>query len=172
MRIHVLRAYISIVYCYLSYLVTKHHSNELPCTKIFVCLAGYLFINFWLYSVQFSHLVMSDSLQPHGLQHTRPPCPSPTPRVYSDSRPLSRWCHPTISSSVVPFSSQLQSFPARKCQGRHCLDTKAGLEPTGDIWAGTPAGIEKILGAVGWEAPWVKRSLRTQLCSPPRIKVR
>ena len=55
---------------------------------------------------------MSDSLQPHGLQHSRPPCPSPTPRVYSNSCPLSRWCHPTISSSVVPFSSCLQSFPA------------------------------------------------------------
>ena len=55
---------------------------------------------------------MSDSLQPHELQHARPPCPSPTPRVYSNSCPLSPWCHPTISSSVVPFSSCLQSFPA------------------------------------------------------------
>ena len=55
---------------------------------------------------------MSDSLLPHGPQHTRPPCPSPTPGVYPDSCPLSRWCHPTISSSVVPFSSCLQSFPA------------------------------------------------------------
>ena len=63
-------------------------------------------------SVQFSHSVMSDSLQPHGLQHARHPCPSPTPRVYSNSCPLSQWCHPTISSSVVPFSSHLQSFPA------------------------------------------------------------
>ena len=63
-------------------------------------------------SVQFSHSVVSDSLHPHGLQHTRPPCPSPTPRVYSNSCPLSQWCHPTISSSVIPFSSRLQSFPA------------------------------------------------------------
>ena len=63
-------------------------------------------------SVQFSHSVMSDSLWPHGVQHTRPPCPSPTPRVYSNSCPLSQWCHPTISSSVIPFSSCLQSFPA------------------------------------------------------------
>ena len=62
--------------------------------------------------VQFSHSVVSDSLWPHGLQHARPPCPSPTPRVYSNSCPLSWWCHPTISSSVVPFSSCLQSFPA------------------------------------------------------------
>ena len=62
-------------------------------------------------SVQFSHSVVSN-LKPHGLQHTRPPCLSPTPRVYSDSCPLSRWWHPTISSSVVPFSSYPQSFPA------------------------------------------------------------
>ena len=63
-------------------------------------------------SVQFSCSVMSDYLQPHGLQHTRLPCPSPTPRAYSNSCPLSWWCHPTISSSVIPFSSKLQSFPA------------------------------------------------------------
>ena len=61
---------------------------------------------------QFSRSVMSHSLWPHGLQHTRPSCPSPTPRVYSNSCPSSRWCHPTISSSVVPFSSCPQSFPA------------------------------------------------------------
>ena len=57
--------------------------------------------------VQFSRSVTSDPLQPHGLQHTRPPCPSPTPRVCSNSCPLSQWCHPTISSSLVPFSSQI-----------------------------------------------------------------
>ena len=62
--------------------------------------------------VQFSHSVMSDSLPPHGPQHTRPPCPSPTPRVYSNSCPLSWWCQPTNSSSVIHFSSRLQSFPA------------------------------------------------------------
>ena len=63
-------------------------------------------------SVQFSCSVMSDSLWPHGLQHTRPPCPSQTAGVCSNSCPLSWWCHPTISSSVIPFSSCLQSFPA------------------------------------------------------------
>ena len=62
-------------------------------------------------SVRFSCHV-SDSLWPHGPQHSRPPCPSPTPRVYSNSCPLSWWCHPPISSSVVPFSSCLQTFPA------------------------------------------------------------
>ena len=59
----------------------------------------------------FSRSVVSDSLWPHGLQHARLPCPSPSPQVCSDSCPLSQWCHPTISSFVVPFSSCLQSFP-------------------------------------------------------------
>ena len=63
-------------------------------------------------SVQFSRSVVSDSLRPHELQHARPPCPSPPPGVYSNSCPLSQWYHPTISSSVIPFSSRLQSFPA------------------------------------------------------------
>ena len=61
--------------------------------------------------LQFSCSVVSNTLWPHGLQHARPPCPSPTPRVYSNSYPLCQWCHPTISSSVVPFSC-VQSFPA------------------------------------------------------------
>ena len=63
-------------------------------------------------SVQFSCSVVSDSLRPHEPQHPRPPCPSPTPRVHSNSCPSSWWCHPAISSSVVPFSSHLQSFSA------------------------------------------------------------
>ena len=63
-------------------------------------------------SVQFSCSVVSDSLRPHESQHTRPPCPSPTPGVHPDSRPLSQRCHPAISSSVVPFSSCPQSLPA------------------------------------------------------------
>ena len=63
-------------------------------------------------SAQFSHSVITDSLGPHEPQHARPPCPSPTPRVHQNPCPLSRWCHPTILSSVIPFSSRLQSFPA------------------------------------------------------------
>ena len=63
-------------------------------------------------SVQFSHSVMSDSLRPHESQHARPPCPSPTHGVHSDSRPSSQWCHLAISSSVIPFSSYPQSLPA------------------------------------------------------------
>ena len=65
-----------------------------------------------MYSVQFSHSVASDSLQPHEWQHVRPPCPSLFPGVHSDSCPLSQWCHPAISSSVIPFSSCPRSLPA------------------------------------------------------------
>ena len=67
---------------------------------------------FSISSVQFSHSVVFDSLQPHEPQHARPPCSSPNPRVHPNPGPLSRWCHPTISSSVIPFSSYPQSFPA------------------------------------------------------------
>ena len=63
-------------------------------------------------SVQFSRSVVSNSFRPHEPQHARPPCPSPTPRIHPNPCPLSRWCHPTIPSSVIPFSSCPQSFPA------------------------------------------------------------
>ena len=72
---------------------------------------GVIFFCFFS-SVQFSLSVVSDSLRPHDLQHARPPCPSPTPEAYPNSCPSSRWCHPAISSPVVPFSSCPQSFPA------------------------------------------------------------
>ena len=72
----------------------------------------YVHLCLCIYTYQFSCSVVSDSLRPHELQHARPPCPSPTPGVHSDSRPLSQWCHPAISSSVIPFSSCTQSLPA------------------------------------------------------------
>ena len=73
----------------------------------------YLFLpTLTISSVQFSRLVLSDSLRPHEPQHARPPCPSPTPRVHPNPCPLRRWCHSTISSSVIPFSSCPQSLPA------------------------------------------------------------
>ena len=84
----------------------KQHSNFYG----FVCLTDLMKQNFS--SVQFSCSVVSNSLWPHGPQHARSPCPSPTPGVYPNSCPLSWWCHPISSSSVVPFSSHLQSFPA------------------------------------------------------------
>ena len=80
---------------------------------LYIELYYYGLLSLYIYPlVQFSRSVMSDSLWPHGLQHARPPCPSPTPGVYSNSCPSSPWCHPAISSSVIPFSSCLQSFPA------------------------------------------------------------
>ena len=78
----------------------------------YICICIYSFPGCFLLSVQFSHSVMSDSLWPHELQHARPPCPSPTPGVHSNSCPSRRWCHPAISSSVIPFSSCPQSLPA------------------------------------------------------------
>ena len=74
----------------------------------------------------FSHSVPSDSLRPHGLQHAKPPCPSPTPGVCPNPCPLSRWCHPTISSSVVPFSSCPQSFPASESFPKSWLSASGG----------------------------------------------
>ena len=79
-------------------------SHYAICLKLIQCC----YVN----SVQFSHSIVSNSLWPHESQHTRPPCPSPTPRVYQNPHPSSRWCHPAVSSSVVPFSSCPQSLPA------------------------------------------------------------
>ena len=75
------------------------------------CLDRQILYHWATISVQFSRSVLSDSWWPHGVQHARPPCPSPTPRVYPNSCPLSQWCHPTILSSVIPFSSCPQYFP-------------------------------------------------------------
>ena len=92
------------------------------------------FIELSLSLVQFSRSVVSDSLQPHELQHTRPPWPSPTPGVHLDSRPLSQWCHPAISSSVVPFSSCPQSLPA------------SGSFPMSQLftWGGQSTGVSAL----------------------------
>ena len=89
-------------------------------------------------SVQFSQSVVSDSLQPHELQHARPPCPSPTPRVYPNSCPSSQWCHPAISSSVVPFSSCPQSLPA------------SGSFPMSQVfaWGGQSIGVSASLSVL------------------------
>ena len=98
-------------------------------------------------SVQFSCSVVSDSLQPHELQHARPPCPSSTPRVYSNLCPLSRWCHPTISSSVIPFSSCPQSLPA------------SGSFPMSQFfaWGGQSIGVSATTHGVPKESKMTKR---------------
>ena len=103
--------------------------------------------------IQFSCSVMSDSLWPHGLQHTRSPCPSPSPGVYSNSCPLSQWCHPTTSSSVVPFSSCLQSFPASGSFQMSQLFTSGGQSiGVSDSASVLPMTIQDwfLLGWMGW----------------------
>ena len=104
--------------------------------------------------------VVSDSLQPHGVQHTRLPCPSPTPGAYSNTCPSSQWCHPTISSSVIPFSSRLQSFPA------------SGSFPMSQFfeWGGQSIGISASASVVpmniqDW-SPELKDWLVWWSCSP------
>ena len=97
-------------------------------------------------SVQFSCSVVSDSLQPHGLQHARLTCPPPTPRVYSNSFPLSRWCHPTISSSVVPFSSCLQSFPSGSFLSTYISHQYADSKPRNNFGPSSSLGPFLISG--------------------------
>ena len=104
-------------------------------------------------SVQFSCSFVSNSLQPNGLQHARPPCLSPTPGVYSNSSPLSQWCHPVISSSVVPFSSCLQSFPTSGALKMSQFFISGGQSI--GVWASTPVLLMYIqdwfpLGGTGW----------------------
>ena len=102
-------------------------------------------------SVQFTHSAMSNSLQPHGLQHARLPCPSPIPRGCSNSCPSSQWCHPTILSSVVPFSSYLQSFPASESFPMSQFFSSGG-ESTGVSASVLPMNIQDWfpLGLIGW----------------------
>ena len=117
-------------------------------------------------SVQFSRSVMFNSLQPHELQHARPPSPSPTPRVHSDSCPSSRWCHLAISSSVVPFSSCLQSLPASESFPMSQLFT----------WGGQSTGVSALASFLpkksqGWSPSewtgWISLQFRDSQESSP-----
>ena len=98
---------------HLTNMIWKHSMTESLCSspETITCVCVCVCV-FSCSASQFIPSVVSDSLRPHGLQDARPPCPSPTPGVYPNPCPLRQWCHPTISSSVVPFSSCLQSFPA------------------------------------------------------------
>ena len=130
--------------------------------------------SFWIvssYAIQFSRSVVSDSLRPHESQHTRPPCPSTTPRVYSNSCPSSQWCHPAISSSVVPFSCCPQSLPA------------SGPFPVNQLfaWGGQSTGVSALASVLpmntqdwsplGWTG-WISlQSKDSQESSPtPQFK--
>ena len=109
----------------------------------------YKWIHRSISSVQFSHSVMSDFSRPHELQFARPPCPSPTPGVHSDSHPSSQWCHPAISSSVVPFSSCPQSLPASESFPMIQLFT----------WGGQSTGVSASASFLpkkskGWSSEW------------------
>jgi len=104
-------------------------------------------------SVQFSRSVLSDSFQPHESQHARPPCPSPTPGVHSDSHPLSRWCHPTISSSVFPFSSCPQSLPASESFPMSQLFTWGGQSTGVSALAFLPS--KEIPGLISFRMDWL-----------------
>ena len=96
--------------------------------------------SFFFVSVQFSRSVVSDSLWPHESQHAKPPCPSPTPGAYSNSCPSSRWCHPAISSTVIPFSSSWAiSNPKRWCCESAALNMPASLENSAVV-----TGLEKV----------------------------
>ena len=106
-------------------------------------------LNIANYSVQFSPSVVSDSLWPHESQHARPPCPSPSPRVHSDSGPTSPWCHPAISSWVVPFTSCPQSLPVSKSFPMSQLFA----------WGGQSTGVSALASfrpkkSQGWSSEW------------------
>ena len=105
-------------------------------------------------SHQFSCSVVSDSLWPHGLQHARPPCPSPTPGVYWNSCPLSRWHHPTISSSIVPFSSCPQSFPASGSFPMSQLFASHGQSIGASASASVPPMYTQDWSPLGWTG-WI-----------------
>ena len=114
---------------------------------------AYLTLSWYQFSsVQFSRLVVSDSLWPHELQHTRPPCPSPTPGHYPNSCPLSQWCHPAISSSVVPFSSCPQSLPASESFPMSQLFTWGG-QSTSFSFSIIPS--KEIPGLVSFRMDWL-----------------
>jgi len=125
-------------------------------------------------SVQFSHSVMSNSLRPHESQHARPPCPSPTPGVHSNSHPSSQWCHPAISSSVVPFSSCPQSLPVSESFPMSQLFAWSGQRTGVSIrWeflglqtqeAASQVTLRELLWIGDWErGPRIYRSFATKI---------
>ena len=105
------------------------------------------------YLFQFSHSVMSDSLQPHELQHARPPCPSPTPGVHSNSCPSSRWCHPAILSSVIPFSSFPQSLPSSESFPMSQLFAWGGQSTGVSSFSISPS--KEISGLISFRMDWL-----------------
>ena len=126
------------------------------CQIPFFCLTMIMWVSlFFLFSsVQFSRSVMSDSLRPHESQRARPPSPSPTPRVHPNSCPWSWWCHPAISSSVVPFSSCLQSLPASESFSKSQLFTWGGQSTGVSALASVPPMNTQDWSTLGWTG-WI-----------------
>ena len=115
--------------------------------------------------LQFSRSVVSDSLRPHGLQHTRPPCPSPTPGACSNSCPWSQWCHPTISFPTVPFSSCLQYFPASGS-----FPISQFFTSSGQSWAGPSASSSVLpMNIQGWFPLVLTGLISLHSKGPPRV---
>ena len=141
---------------------------------LFCCLSYRVIVTFFLnsiymHSVQFSRSVVSNSLRPHESQHTRPPCPSPTPGVHSDSRPLSQWYHPAISSSVIPFSSCLQSLPASESFPMSQLFTWGGQStPSFPILYHLPEFAQTL---VNWVSDAIQPSHSLLSPSPPAFNL-
>ena len=123
------------------------------CRHAYSLLADAAAIAAAIASVQFSRSVVSDSLRPHELQHARPPCPSPTPRVHSNSRPSSQWYHPAISSSVVPFSSCPQSLPASESFPMSQLFAWGG-QSSGVSWPNTTCLLAGTAARTGFSLGW------------------
>ena len=122
---------------------------HVPVEPFFNSLSVHLGVELQIRSDQISRSVVSNSLRPHESQHARPPCPSPTPGVHSDSRPSSQWCHPAISSSVIPFSSCPQSLPASEAF------------PVSQLfaWGGQSTGVSALASFLpkksqGWSSEW------------------
>ena len=112
------------------------------------------------------------SLWPHGLQHTRLPCPSPTPRVYPNSCPLSRWRHPIISSSVVPFSSRLQSFPASACKWSCLREPQTGTSRVPPVVEASPPGLTiRLLLTARFSCPQIRMASQHPLTQTSSTKL-
>ena len=118
------------------------------------------------FSVQFSHWILSHSLRPHESQHARPPCPSPVPEVHPNSCPSSQWCHPAISSSVVPFSSCPQSLPASGSFPMSQLFARGGQNIAVSASASVPPMNTQDWSPLGWTG-WISFSPRDSQESSP-----
>ena len=168
--------YYRVNHLYFLWEMSQHLGSQEPIDKHSRILSFrvILFKRISLNNNQFSHSVVADSLQPHGLQHTRLPCPSPTPRTCSNSCPLSLWCHPTISSSVIPFSSPLQPFPASGSLPMSQFFTSGGqsIGVSGSAtWEGCSVDLNYMIRSfnLAFEFIFLEKWLMSPLPCTPRV---